>query len=126
MPAAPTPKALPPIPTGPWSLWANRTVTPEGRVRLSHIGSQGWVKLHFKDEPIVPVEVIEDPEGPFWGWLDSEHNAERPTLIWEGKVLFDMCFSSGPIAAREGVESRNGWARIVRLRVQEVAVPPSS
>lgn len=105
---------------GPWKLWAHRGQRGE-RLTYSHIGEAWWVRLHDETQPVVPVLIELDEQGDHWGWMDSESEHKRPSMIWPAKVLFEMCFSCGSKACAEGLAKRGHLGRAVRLRVTERA-----
>ena len=58
----------------------------------------------------VPVTVIEDAEGDYYGWIATGQDA--PVMIQPSPALFSMQFPYGPKAEVEA-----GRGKIVRLRV---------
>jgi hypothetical protein len=83
----------------------------DGRGRYRHIGARRWVELHGLPHPIVAVDVIEDADGGYWGWLDTE--GKCPEMIWPSRSQFSVCFAYGPEA-----EVARGKGAILRLRVE--------
>lgn len=75
-----------------------------------HVGTKDWVKLFFSDQSIVPVEIIEDPEGRYWGWIES--GKERPSMIMPSEIHFRVCFPYGPEALVE-----MGRGEIIRMSI---------
>lgn len=80
--------------------------------RFHHVGPEAWVRLHQLAQPIVPIQLVEDPKGPYWGFLRK--NAEYPTMIWPSELQFRMCFPYGP-----EVEVQQGGGHILRFRVEQ-------
>lgn len=64
-----------------------------------YLGEKWWVELHGLEEPLVEVLVTEDPEGPYYGWLET--GEEQPSMIWPSKIQFTMCFPYGPKVEEE-------------------------
>lgn len=91
-----------------WVMWAHEFATGRGGYR--HFGSRHFVELHGLPHPAVRVEVVEDPEGDYWGWLAT--GAASPSMIWPSEAQFSMCFTYGP-----KVEVERGKGVILRLRV---------
>jgi hypothetical protein len=112
-----------PLATGPWDMWAHRETGKEGKLRYSHFGTRKWVALHGLASPIVPVRLTVDPEGAYWGWMDTESHAEEPTLIWGAQLLFEICFAGGPVATQQALANRGHEGRIVRLSLEERPLP---
>lgn len=84
-----------------WTLWAHnfgpRPKFPDGL--FMHIGSKRYVELHGMKEPIVEVLLTEDPNGPYYGWLET--GKETPHFIWPSEGQLDMCFPYGLKAEEE-------------------------
>jgi len=62
------------------------------------------------DEPVVPVNVVIDSEGTYFGWQDT--GSDYIAMIYHHLGLLEMCFpygSKAEIAAEKG--------NIVRLKV---------
>lgn len=90
-----------------WELWAH----DYGKGFFMHIGPKRYVELHMiKDHPIVEVDVEEDPEGTYYGFIRT--GKEVPVMIYPSKTLFDICFPYGL-----EVEERAGKGKIVKLKV---------
>ncbi len=88
-----------------WELWAN-----EKNELFYHVGSKAYVKLHHSSYPMVPVVVVEDINGTYWGWADPDRDI--PSMIWHHESLFSMCFPHGYRASEEA-----GNGRHVRLSI---------
>jgi hypothetical protein len=95
-----------------WTLYAHDN-GPTGLVRYAHFGHKRYVELHGLQQPIVEVEICEDPQGNYWGWLDKD--AEKPTMIWGSEPAFSMCFPYGP-----QVEVERGKGEILKLSVKPI------
>jgi len=61
---------------------------------------------------VVAVRVVEDEEGPLYGWWDLEQL--HHSMIYPALILLDMCFPEGIKGAEKA-----GRGRAVRLRVEE-------
>jgi hypothetical protein len=75
-----------------------------------HFGSFEYVKMHGLPQPMVEVELTEDPEGTYYGWIENDEL--RGALVWPKEILFEMCFAYGSKMAKNGTK--------VRLTVKEV------
>ncbi|GAA3751379.1 hypothetical protein [Micromonospora maritima] len=100
-----------------WRMHAGKVERPiEGRPFLN-FGDPRTVRFNGR-EP-VPVEVAEDPEGTYWGWIRKEAGRAdcdgEPILIQPHFGMFSMQFHCG-------AEKEQEWGRgeIVRLSVREV------
>lgn len=80
-----------------------------------HIGSHFYVNNHLLDKPILPVKVILDPNGQYYGWIsfDLDRNNGKPSMIWPNEIQFSMCFPYGYQA-----EEKVGKGKMVRLRIE--------
>jgi hypothetical protein len=83
--------------------------------RVLHIQPTRDQASRYARDPslIVPVQVVEDPEGPLTGWMKPD--ATEPVLI-ERNLQFPRQFPNGVIFAES-----SGHGRRVRLRVEPVA-----
>lgn len=88
-----------------WTMWAG-TMKPHGtdEVVFCNVGSSPmFVRAYGHPNP-VQVQVTEDPEGRYWGWLANTNwdlslepvYRENPTMIYPNRNLFIMCFPYGP------------------------------
>ncbi len=77
------------------------------------VGDKWWVEIHHLPYPIVKVELTEDSDGIYFGWLDN--NKEKPSMIYPHEVLYKICFPYGP-----EVEEKSGKGRTVRLNIREI------
>ena len=85
------------------------------RERYWHIGNWRYVEAcKHAESPVVQVNLNEDPDGDYWGWIDT--NCDQIVMVQPQRGLFDMQFTYGPEA-----EVKRGRGRIVRLRIAEVA-----
>ena len=91
-----------------WNMYAQDL----GDGHLSAFGEEWWSKLHG-DEPVIPVKLIEDPEGDFYGWLETD--SDTPCMIWGTKIQFEMCF---PYGVQSEVDLGRG--KPIRLRCERV------
>lgn len=67
----------------------------------------------YGGEPVT-VSVIEDPDGPYYGWIEAD-SQDGPVMIQPHASLFTMQFPYGPKA-----EVERGRGEVVRLRVERV------
>lgn len=58
-----------------WRTHAGRVSNPRAGREFMDFGDPRTVRLHGR-EP-VPVELTEDPEGEYWGWIDADRRGER-------------------------------------------------
>lgn len=91
-----------------WELYAHKRESG-----YWHAGSKKFVEAHMLHDPIVQIELTEDPEGTYWGWLAKD--ATYPSMVWPKKMLLDICFPYGP-----DVEQERGKGRVVRMVVKEI------
>jgi hypothetical protein len=65
---------------------------------------------------IVKVDVEPDPDGEYWGWLNTGHYGKEGTIsfLYSSKVAVEMCFVYGP-----KIETELGRGEIVRVSVKE-------
>jgi hypothetical protein len=107
-----------PLNTGPWHLWAEKTDQEhDGQPVYHHAGPKAWTAM-FKCGPLVPVRLIEDPQGPYFGWMDSEHNSLFPCMVWLGENIFEIGFPAGSEAEIKNLKSRGQVGRKVGLNMQ--------
>jgi hypothetical protein len=100
--------------TRTWRMFAGRT---SGGV-LHGFGDEHTVR--FRGLTPEPVEVIEDPDGDYWGWIDlpTKHRAfvsGVPTMIQGREGIFRI---QSPDGFRSDVEAGRG--EIVRLTCRAV------
>lgn len=96
-------------------MWAHRAKDRNGADKPMYLHAsedKGWVEMHGLDIPVVKVEVRESPKGEYYGWIDKGKTV--PEMIWQGKMLFGVCFTYGP-----EIEEKAGKGRILTLDVRE-------
>lgn len=108
-----------PISPGPWMLWAHKERDAPGNPVYRHVGVEQWTRLHGGHAPVVPVCVVADPEGRYWGWQDSCKDYDKPTMIWSAQLLLEICFSSGSDHAVEVMARVGHTGKIVRMNINE-------
>ncbi|MFG3710947.1 hypothetical protein [Micromonospora sp. NPDC047730] len=100
-----------------WRMYAGRLKSPvEGR-EFMNFGDPWYVRAYGR-EP-VPVELTEDPEGTYWGWIDAPGHPQAdgmPEMVQPHYGMFTMQFPYGPEAEQE-----RGKGEIVRMSVREVS-----
>jgi hypothetical protein len=105
--------------TRSWRMFAGRPDhSVEGREFLN-FGDCWYVRL-YGHEPVA-VELTEDPEGIYYGWIEAE-GSERdsrfkgvPEMIQPHEGMFSMQFAYGPQA-----EVDRGRGEIVRMSCRAV------
>lgn len=94
-----------------WDLLAKNA---EDITRITDITQ--WIQAlrmsGVRDENIIKVRLIEDPEGDFRGWLDTN---ETMISMVQHKLIFNIQF---PYGAEGAVE--NGEGEIVPLRLERI------
>lgn len=102
-----------------WRMHAGRADERSQRhYQFEHFGDPQYV-LAYGHAEAVEVEVVEDPDGAYWGWVDANPRYSpngRPEMIWGWKAAFNMQFTFGPDAEVEA-----GRGQVVRLSVSEVS-----
>lgn len=107
------------VASGAWPMWAQRrSDLPDGRQFLNVVDDRRTAEMYGR--PVVPVQVVEDADGTYWGWVynDDEPGTNRhprggvPQMIQPTEGMFSMQFPYGP-----KVERDRGRGRIVRLSV---------
>jgi hypothetical protein len=86
-------------------MWA----LPEGD-GFAHPGHRRYAEAYAQGTPAVTVEVVEDPDGTYYGWIGKD--ADQPSMIYANPMAFRMCFPYGPKAEEEA-----GHGRAVRLSI---------
>lgn len=102
-----------------WLLWG--TGSSE---KFRHVGQKHYVDLHFLDQPTVPVTAYEDPNGPYYGWIDNKRS--HPTMIWHDERLFDICFANGYKHAETVSAGKMIRLNVVAGHVAANTLPPAS
>jgi hypothetical protein len=102
------------LPEGPWERWANQRENGN----FCDIGHRLYCKAHGRDQEPVKVLIELDPDGLYYGWQDPEDDGEdrAPSMIWDRKNLFEMCFTYG---VEPEVKAKKG--RVVRLKITAVS-----
>ncbi len=91
-----------------WHMWAN----VKNGIFYHPVPDKGVAKLYAGDRPVVQVEVKEDPEGTYFGWVDADRETGIPSMIWPARSLFEMCFPGGSKS-----EVNRGKGRVAQLSV---------
>lgn len=94
-----------------WNMYAHKYES-NGKSWFAHVGDKKWVELHLLKDPIIPVKVVIDEKGSYYGWLENGKN--KPCMIYHAKRLLDMCFPNGTKA-----EEQRGRGKVIRLSVKE-------
>ncbi len=90
------------------NLFAFRKKNGEG---FEHFYPHPTIVRMCGEREVFPVRVIEDLEGPYYGWWD--HRRQMHTMIYDAKVLVEICFPYGSKSAEE-----RGDGTLVRLRAE--------
>lgn len=104
-----------------WRMFAGREHAVQGR-EFQHFGEPFYVRLYGR-EP-VEVELVEDPDGGYWGWIDLPTEFEPevsgvPEMIQPHHGMFTMQFTYGP-----DIEVKHGKGEIVRMTCREITPQP--
>lgn len=89
-----------------WSMHAGGS-DREGR--YLDVYDEAWMVRANGEDPVA-VTVTEDPEGPYYGWVDT--GDERPCLIRDSEFIFGAQFTYGVEP-----EIRRGRGRVIRLTI---------
>ncbi len=95
-----------------WPTYAARRVH-NGAWRYDAFGTVQRLRIVEGKANIAPVLLIEDPAGPYFGWLRT--GGEMPEMIRRRLSEFKVQFPYGYID-----EERAGRGRMVRLRIEEM------
>jgi len=79
-----------------------------------HFGCYAYVKIHGLSYPIVEVELTENENGEYYGWIDSEGDLNG-SLVWPSNAQTEMCFAYG-----SKIEEERGRGKKIRLSVVEI------
>jgi hypothetical protein len=98
-----------------WLRWAHRATSRQQEAYYMNF----WpdvrsVSFYGLPYPIVQVRLIEDPEGPYWGWVYT--GKTEVELVQPHKASFWVQFGYSP-----EVVMSEGKGRIVHLTVEEVS-----
>ncbi len=94
-----------------WTMYAQRW--DEANCYF-YFGDREYVQLYGDEAPIVPVELTEDPEGSYYGWIET--GDDTPTMIQPHIHAFAIQFTYGIEA-----EIKAGKGQVVRLQVKELS-----
>ncbi len=95
--------------TTSWNMHAHRV---DGR--YEHCGDLRSVQHRRLCAPIVQVEVTEDPDGPYYGYIRT--GSTTPIMIQSRWSAFQMQFTYNVEP-----EVETGQGRVVRLQVREIS-----
>jgi hypothetical protein len=91
--------------------WQTHAQSFPGEVaNWAHFGTPFYILLYGSHKEIVPVRVIEDPEGDYMGWVRT--GSDQIDMVLRSKI-FDIQFPYGHQAEMEA-----GKGEAVRLRVE--------
>lgn len=91
-------------------MWAEES---RGKFWHQHQNRRFVVACGAEPENIVEVDVREDPQGDYHGWMAA--GEQEPCFIWPSQMQRDMCFTYGPQA-----EEERGRGRRVQLSCKKV------
>ena len=92
-----------------WTMWAGNDKSYYSNPQPTW----AMAKLYERDaDRIVEVEVREDADGRYFGWLDAHRDSGFPSMIWPSRLQLEMCFPSGT-----QVEVDRGEGRVVQLSI---------
>lgn len=99
-----------------WLLFAN--LYPNGLLRHFYLSTL-QVRMCGND-PIVLVRLTLDENGPYWGWLYSDHptNGELAghlSMIYDDPRGVEICFPYGTESSE-----RRGYGKVVRVRAEVI------
>ena len=108
--------------TRSWRMFAGRVTDSRVGRDFMNFGDERTVRM-YGVEP-VPVELTEDPDGDYYGWIHADRSGERFAPRYTGEVvmvqphkgMFTMQFPYGPEA-----EARDGRGEIVRMSCRAVS-----
>lgn len=99
-----------------WRMFAQYRTT-RGVVRYSHFGPQGYAKLG-RGDGVVEVELIEDADGDYWGWVDAgDTELLYPSASFDD---LDQLFMGATEPAGVKAAQDAGEGRVVRFVVHEL------
>jgi len=93
-------------------MFCHKTKDHKGNDYYAHFGSLNYIKMHYINEPIVEVILIEDKNGEYYGWIDT--GKDIPCMVWKSEVVFSVCFPYG-----YKVNEKEGKGKHVRLSIKE-------
>jgi hypothetical protein len=106
--------------TRSWRMFAGRLANPVSGREFMNFGSERTVR--FCGCTPVPVELTEDPDGTYWGWIRAASDGILPRkytgvpeMIQPHEGMFSMQFPYGPQA-----EAERGRGEVVRMSCREI------
>lgn len=99
-----------------WRMWARRQEKVVDGREFLNFGREAHVRRATQIGEPVAVELTEDPEGAYWGWIACHHRDGHdgtPTLIQPHPAGFRTQFTYDPDREQE-----RGRGEIVRLSVR--------
>lgn len=92
-----------------WRMHAARDTHHGG---FQNFGHPRYVEMHGHTE-VIPVELTEDPNGPYYGWLRIGET--QPCMIQQHPGIYRMQFAYGP-----AIEEERGMGETVRMTAAEI------
>lgn len=84
-----------------------------------YFGPPGWADQHDGDG-VVAVELVENEDGPYYGWLDAGDFDHGPVCVNLGYRAMLRAFQGTETTEDPVREQQAGKGRIVRLQVREL------
>lgn len=107
--------------TRTWRMFAGRVAKPVSGREFLNFGPDHYVRMYGHTP--VPVELTENPDGAYYGWIHADRPQERfaskhtggPVMIQPSYSMFAVQFPYGP---EDGAEAGDG--EIVRMTCRAV------
>lgn len=102
-----------------WRLWAIRKASPVSGREFMHFGDERTVRtFHGQAGEPTQVELTEDPDGRYWGWIACDQQAGHravPVMVQPHEGMFRMQEPGGfrSLVAR-------GYGEVVRMSARAV------
>lgn len=103
-----------------WRMFASRPARVVDGREFANVGDERSVR--FRGGSPIAVELTEDPEGQYWGWMElpgSARAAQRrvgiPVMIQPHEGMFRM---QSPDGFRQDVD--RGYGQVIRMSCQAI------
>jgi hypothetical protein len=97
-----------------WRTHTYRRVNAKGQTYYAFFGNTRYLRMYGFKDPIIEVELIENPEGDYFGLVPSGQ-ADTVKFVMKGRSLFEMQF---PYTSAQA--ERNGEGEVVTLSLREI------
>jgi hypothetical protein len=94
-----------------WRAYAGQAVGRDGAAEFRNVGLPHYVRMYGR-EP-VPVELTEDPDGRYWGFVYADAPERGPVMVQPSQSLFRVQFPYGP-------EQAVNKGEVVRLSIRAI------